>query len=450
MKKIMKKANVFLTAMVMAVLFLINPITAKASVSLESLMQQYVGSTWNGYYYGSQCKGFANYIFYRLWDVNYIGPYDSQKYYLPNPSGAYEIGKLSFSSMSTNNARELLSKGLPGDFIQVRRRGKSYGHSMILVSRDSGGITVFDCNSDGRNGVKKYYVTWQQFYNKNSAMSLYRANNNNGSAASAFPSAPPTPSANTQSLPSITNVGIDSIDFSHISFHFTANNAGLARVVIESRNTGKSITRDYTSGLERVSNEFSVSELPRTTELNILIYAYTSTSGGNEVLHRMMYGNTPGVVQLPQGDEQIAELCFDYIFYASNNGDLRAKYGYDEEKLRNHWLTYGIAEGRAGSPVWNGKYYLQTNKDIASAYNNDYTMAYNHFLTYGYKELRASSEYYDGRYYKDKYKNELGNFDGRQLMLHFRGDGLREERQANAARYTGMSAWLEDPEIAAL
>lgn len=127
MKKIMKKADVFLAAVVMAALFLINPITTKAYVSLESLMQQYVGSTWNEYYYGSQCKGFANYIFYRLWDVKYIGPYDSQKYYLPNPSGAHEVGKLSFSSMSTSSARELLSKGLPGDFIQVRRRGKSYG-----------------------------------------------------------------------------------------------------------------------------------------------------------------------------------------------------------------------------------------------------------------------------------------------------------------------------------
>lgn len=223
--------------------------------------------------------------------------------------------------MNISNARELLSKGLSGDFIQVRRRGKSYGHSMILVSRDSGGITVFDCNSDGKNGVKKYYVTWQRFYNKNSAMSLYQANNNNGSAASTFPSAPS--SANQSSLPSITDVGIDSIDYLHVSFHFTANNARMARVVIESRNTGKSITRDNTSGLGRVSHEFNVSEFPGTTEMNILIYAYTSTNGGNEVLHRILYGNIPGVVQLPQGDEQIAELYFDHIFYLTTTETLK-------------------------------------------------------------------------------------------------------------------------------
>lgn len=158
-----------------------------AQTSLETLMEQYVGTRWvdkNGnskYYYGTQCKGFANYVFYKLWGVVHIGAYEnSQKYYIPNPSGAYEVGRLNFSAMSLETSKNLLSKGLPGDFIQVRRRNKTYGHSMILVSTDSNGIIVFDCNSDGRCGIRKYHVSWQQFYNRNSAMSLYRANNNYG------------------------------------------------------------------------------------------------------------------------------------------------------------------------------------------------------------------------------------------------------------------------------
>lgn len=438
MKKFMEKSRLFLAAAIMAVLFFINPQTAKAATPLDALIQQYVGSVWNGEYHGKQCKGFANYIFYLLWDVAYIGPYSSQKYYIPNPSGAWEVGRLSFDSMSVDNAQSLLSRGLPGDFIQVRRRGKSYGHSMILVSKDAGGITVFDCNSDGRNGVKKYRITWSQFYSKNSAMSLYRANNNRGTATQ-----DPTPTQNPMpaALPSITDVGIDDINFSHISLHFTANNAGLARVVFESRNTGKSVTRDYTSGLGRVSVDFSVLELPGTTEMNVLIYAYSTAGGGNETLHRVLYGSIPGVVQLPQGDEEIASLCFDPIFYADNNDDLRRAFGYDEAQLLNHWRNYGIAEGRAGSPIWNGKYYLQANTDVAAAYNNDYTMAYKHFINWGYKEKRASSEYYDGTYYQNKYSGEMGSFDGKGLLSHFRSFGLREGRDANSARYYGSSAW---------
>lgn len=179
MKKLL---TAFLAAVTIILSTASNMSTVYAATSLDRLMDTYVGTTWNGFYYGSQCKGFANYIFYQLWDVVHIGGYGSEKYYIPYPSGAYEVGRLDFSTMSKERAKNLLLKGLPGDFIQVRRRGQSYGHSMILVSSDAGGITVFDCNSDGRNGVKKYYVTWQQFYNKNSAMSLYRANNNTGSS----------------------------------------------------------------------------------------------------------------------------------------------------------------------------------------------------------------------------------------------------------------------------
>lgn len=145
---------------------------------LNSLMDQYVGTTWNDYYYGTQCKGFANLIFYKLFDVVHIGAYENtDKYYIPNPSGASEVGRLSFSEMTEADAKALLQKGKPGDFIQVRRRNKTYGHSMILVGQDSSGITVFDCNSDGNNGVRSYYITWNSFYQSNSAMSLYHANN---------------------------------------------------------------------------------------------------------------------------------------------------------------------------------------------------------------------------------------------------------------------------------
>ena len=79
-----------------------------------------------------------------------------------------------------------------------------------------------------------------------------------------------------------------------------------------------------------------------------------------------------------------------------------------------------------------------------------YTTAYRHFLTYGYQEMRASSAFYNGKYYKNKYRSEFSSYDGLNLLAHFIRDGLRERRQANGSMYAGNSAWLEDPEIAAL
>lgn len=144
---------------------------------LQLLISQYQGTRWNDYFYGIQCKGFANLIFYDLFGV-YIGAYDNQtKYYIPNVNGAVEVGRLSSSAMTVNKAKAILQQGQPGDYIQVKRRNKTYGHSMILVGSDDKGITVFDCNSDGKNTVKTYHITWDSFYKSNSAMSMYHAIN---------------------------------------------------------------------------------------------------------------------------------------------------------------------------------------------------------------------------------------------------------------------------------
>lgn len=151
--------------------------TQNVSERLNDLINTYKGTQWNDSYYGIQCKGFANLIFKKLFNV-YIGPYEeTTKAYIQSPNGATEVGRLTTSTMSLEACKDLLLKAQPGDYIQVRRRGKTYGHSMIVVNTSNSGITVFDCNSDGQNGVKVYDINWQNFYSSNSAMSLYHAKN---------------------------------------------------------------------------------------------------------------------------------------------------------------------------------------------------------------------------------------------------------------------------------
>ena len=144
--------------------------TSELSSRLNALISKYQGTYWtsNGsacsnhsstcyskYYYGWQCKGFASYIFNDLFCGGYIGAYDSNMYYIPSANNATLVGKSwGFSSTDTATVKSILSKGQVGDFIQVRRRDKSYGHSMILAGVDANGIYVFDCNSDGKCGVK--------------------------------------------------------------------------------------------------------------------------------------------------------------------------------------------------------------------------------------------------------------------------------------------------------
>lgn len=158
---------------------------------LETLKSKYVGIYWttdglaadssgstSRYYYGKQCNGFAKYIFNDLFCSGSIGSYDDNKYYYPTPNGATLIDKSwNFSSTDTVTVKNILSRSKVGDLIQVRRRGKTYGHTMIVGGVDSNGIWLFDCNNDGKCSVQYYHQDWSTFAAKNVGMSLYHSTN---------------------------------------------------------------------------------------------------------------------------------------------------------------------------------------------------------------------------------------------------------------------------------
>lgn len=127
------------------------------------------------YYYGWQCNGFAKYVFNDLFQSgSSFGSYGSYYYYFPDATNVTLVEKN--TSVDSSVAKRILSKGNIGDFIQVKRRSSGGPHSMILAGKDDNGIWIFDCNSDGKCGVKYYYQTWSTFSSKNIAMSLYHSN----------------------------------------------------------------------------------------------------------------------------------------------------------------------------------------------------------------------------------------------------------------------------------
>lgn len=161
--------------------FSISAISKNDVVSkLNECIDQYAGKTVTSaqLYMGSQCKGFANWVFLKIFGV-YIGPYPESANYKINNPNAEVIGIIEPGGLNENSAKDLLKKGLPGDYIQVQRstsRGRG-PHSMILVGVRDNGIEVLDCNSDGRNTIKNYVISWHDFDVANRAMSLYRAYN---------------------------------------------------------------------------------------------------------------------------------------------------------------------------------------------------------------------------------------------------------------------------------
>ena len=134
----------------------------------------------------------------------------------------------------------------------------------------------------------------------------------------------------------------------------------------------------------------------------------------------------PATVNRPDMDA----ILFDYRYYADNNSDLKAAFGYNEGALRNHWNSFGKKEGRQATPVFNAKYYLDNNTDLKATFGNNYEAAYNHFVNNGIAEFRKSSSEYWGQYYRDN-NSDLKNFSNFKLIIHYINTGRNEGRKAN-------------------
>lgn len=133
----------------------------------------------------------------------------------------------------------------------------------------------------------------------------------------------------------------------------------------------------------------------------------------------------------------LPKYVFDSKYYADKHKDIKAAFGYDEQELVNHFINYGIKEGRASSPTFNVKYYITAHSDIKAAFgSNNYQAAYNHFLNYGCKEYRKSSEEYDGTFYR-YYYSDVTNLSSVKLLEHYLNIGK------NAGRIGGLDSNTE-------
>ena len=135
------------------------------------------GTTYCGSYYTEQCKGFAKSVFEKLFGYNIGSTTKKPNNYKLNIDTAKtrQVGTLTdLSTRSDSALKNLLTQARPGDFLQVRR---SHGgsHSMIVLSTSSTGITVYECNVDGANGIRTATYTWASFRSVNAAVGLYTA-----------------------------------------------------------------------------------------------------------------------------------------------------------------------------------------------------------------------------------------------------------------------------------
>lgn len=79
---------------------------------------------------------------------------------------------------------------------------------------------------------------------------------------------------------------------------------------------------------------------------------------------------------------------FNASFYASHNSDVVAVYGNDTNSLFNHFLNFGMKEGRQGSEEFNVQAYKTRYADLRAVFGDDLRAYYIHYIEFGKGEGR--------------------------------------------------------------
>ena len=130
---------------------------------------------------------------------------------------------------------------------------------------------------------------------------------------------------------------------------------------------------------------------------------------------------------------EIESSLYDFEYYCMANEDVAVALNYDEEKMYEHWINFGMAEGRNASMVFNAKYYLEVNPSVKAVVGTDYIAAYEHFVTTGLLAGLESSPVFDVKYYLEANQDVAEVFENDYVKAanHFNSNALAEGRSGS-------------------
>ena len=144
---------------------------------------------------------------------------------------------------------------------------------------------------------------------------------------------------------------------------------------------------------------------------------------------------------------------YDFNFYQSKYGDIKAAFGDDDVATLEHFVNYGMREGRQASSSFSVNSYKNRYADLRVAYGSNLKNYYLHYINYGRREGRVTtgcetqivaantvyqgknySTVYDFNYYIQNNRDVLNayGYDENKVLEHFVNYGMKEGRQAKA------------------
>lgn len=163
------------------------------------------------------------------------------------------------------------------------------------------------------------------------------------------------------------------------------------------------------------------------------------TSDTDVLQHFVEYGMKEG---------RLAKASFDVNSYRNANQDLRIALGSDLQAYYMHYIQFGRNEGRTATDVtelqnaittyggidyalvYDMNYYLSENPDVKNAVGADENAAIQHFVEYGMKEGRLAKASFNVYTYKAKYSDLVAAFGDNleNYYYHYINNGYSEGR----------------------
>lgn len=140
--------------------------------------------------------------------------------------------------------------------------------------------------------------------------------------------------------------------------------------------------------------------------------------------------------QLALNYAYLDRTVFDPAFYLDVNKDVADAYGATNyEKAKEHWLRYGIREGRRSSSAFSIGWYLQRNPDLMEAFGpSDCRKALEYWVTEGINQGHRTCYEFDAKWYLAVHTGVAllhGENNYRAAIIDWLDKGLKEGKQSS-------------------
>jgi hypothetical protein len=160
------------------------------------------------------------------------------------------------------------------------------------------------------------------------------------------------------------------------------------------------ITGGHGADAAEFAGAFTAAVIARGETVTVTDAGGTDTIGADVELLAFVEDRALTLVR-PEGNAIIAGVGFDPQFYLAQHADVAAAVeAGDFADAADHFVQYGLAEGRAANAVFDGAWYLETYTDVAGAVAaGAFASAEQHYAQYGAGEGRDPGGWFDASAY---------------------------------------------------